>query len=206
MQNLAMDFFLRQQMDSEGWIDISMIASFNRLKSLTPDIAIIKEVMLLSSLLEVHEDSVRLAGNESRRWVLPDAKPSKFSNEALTSQTGNITPAAAGNGAEEVMDAGMMGIPSSLDPSAPGYIDGITGLTNGEDGAMSAPRFIAADVEHALMKNGNAGSAGAGLSVPTSASASVLNGDEKEEETPGTSMSGDKSESGETEAKELEVM
>ncbi|WWC86931.1 uncharacterized protein L201_001811 [Kwoniella dendrophila CBS 6074] len=77
MQNLAMDFFLRQQMDSEGWIDISMIASFNRVKSLTPDVSIVKECMVLSSLLEVREESVRLAGQDGSRWVLPDAKTSK---------------------------------------------------------------------------------------------------------------------------------
>lgn len=78
MQNLAMDFFLRQQMDSEGWIDISMIASFNRLRSLTPEVSMVKEVMELSTMLEVREDKVRLAGQESKRWVLPNAPISTF--------------------------------------------------------------------------------------------------------------------------------
>jgi la-related protein 1 len=90
MQNLAMDFFLRQQMDSEGWIDISMISSFNRVKSLTPDISIVREMMLLSSILEVKDDSVRLAGGEARRWVLPDARIStiKSDNDDRTIENG----------------------------------------------------------------------------------------------------------------------
>jgi la-related protein 1 len=81
MQNLAMDFFLRQQMDSEGWIDISMISSFNRVKSLTPDVALVREMMLLSSVLEVKENYVRLAGGEAKRWVLPDARLSTIQSD-----------------------------------------------------------------------------------------------------------------------------
>ena len=66
-------------MDSQGWIDIAMISSFNRVKSLTPDNTIVREVMTLSSLLEVRDEKVRLANGESKRWVLPDAKPSTLS-------------------------------------------------------------------------------------------------------------------------------
>ena len=61
-------------MDSEGWIDIAMIASFNRVKSLTPEFNMVREVMTLSSLLEVHDNKVRLANGHSSKWVLPDAK------------------------------------------------------------------------------------------------------------------------------------
>lgn len=194
MQNLAMDFFLRQQvssrmpyqseltlqMDSEGWIEISMIASFNRLKSLTPDVAMVKEVMHLSSLLEVREDKVRLAGLESKRWVLPDAKPSTFPPDPIT-DTSSMSASTPGQEShtqsladQEISDLalGVSGLPG-------------LGMEDLNGSAIPMPKYAPGDVENALMKS----------SIPTSASGSVLAGDEGEEkvtETPGqTSASGD---------------
>lgn len=42
--NLQKDFFLRNQMDEEGFVPISVIAGFNRLQALTQDTDLIKEV------------------------------------------------------------------------------------------------------------------------------------------------------------------
>ncbi|WVW78500.1 hypothetical protein I302_100455 [Kwoniella bestiolae CBS 10118] len=134
MQNLAMDFFLRQQMDSEGWIDISMIASFNRVKSLTPDVSIVKECMVLSSLLEVKEESVRLAGSDASRWVLPDARKSQFAND--TNPTNPLSPSQA---TEESLSADHSLI--------------------SEEGQRGPTSSTAADVENALMKSSNVVSA-----------------------------------------------
>ncbi|KAL7419018.1 hypothetical protein Q5752_006703 [Cryptotrichosporon argae] len=130
MNNLVMDFFLRQQMDSEGWIDIAMIASFNRIKSLTPEVAIIREVMGFSSLLEIREDKVRLAGADGKKWVLPDAKPSKFEDE-----TANGTKLVGGSAIGDNKDIGQ-------------------GLPNGILGASEDRPFDIADVQSALLKNG----------------------------------------------------
>jgi la-related protein 1 len=152
-------------MDSEGWIDIAMIASFNRIKSLTPDVPTVCEVMLLSSLLEVREDKVRLAGAEAKRWVLPDAKPSPWAADA-TSPTSSSSP--------------------HLHPHDPVF---------GVEEFPPAPRFVAADVENALMKS--SGVSNVSVSVPPSSSASVTNsGDGVDDSmvkmnTPATSMSGD---------------
>ena len=43
-ENLTKDFFLRRQMDSDGWVFISLIASFHRMKNLTNDINVIVNV------------------------------------------------------------------------------------------------------------------------------------------------------------------
>jgi len=83
-QNLPMDFFLRQQMDAQGWIDIAMIASFNRVKSLSTDLDLIREVLRMSSVVEVREQKVRLAGGKHKSWILPDAAPSTFGEEDAT--------------------------------------------------------------------------------------------------------------------------
>nr|XP_018265653.1 uncharacterized protein I303_02024 [Kwoniella dejecticola CBS 10117]OBR87811.1 hypothetical protein I303_02024 [Kwoniella dejecticola CBS 10117] len=141
MQNLAMDFFLRQQMDSEGWIDIAMIASFNRVKSLTPDVAIVKDCMTLSSLLEVREESVRLAGQDAPRWVLPDAKPSKFPVDQSSTT--------------------MSGSPSQLTEESRDLANNSNDISITSDEGSSLPpppriSGIAAEVENALMKNSSA--------------------------------------------------
>ncbi len=39
--NLVRDVFLRSKMNGEGWIPCHVVASFNRVRMLTPDIAII---------------------------------------------------------------------------------------------------------------------------------------------------------------------
>ena len=61
-------------MDNRGWIHIPVIASFNRVKQLTHDFQLVKEVMALSSLVEVHEDWVR--ARDWRPFVLPTAPES----------------------------------------------------------------------------------------------------------------------------------
>lgn len=61
-------------MDSRGWIAISLIASFNRVKQLTMDSQLVRDVLTLSSLVQVRGSMVRMGGWES--FVLPDAKPS----------------------------------------------------------------------------------------------------------------------------------
>ncbi|OWZ33091.1 hypothetical protein C366_05682 [Cryptococcus neoformans Tu401-1] len=139
MQNLAMDFFLRQQMDSEGWIDIAMIASFNRIKSLTPETSIVRECMILSNYLEVREDKVRLSGAESHRWVLPDAAPSKFGPDPRSPSL------AEGAESSEERDGAASGSQSGL----------VTAGEEGAQGLQASPRrmFGAQDVKDALMKS-----------------------------------------------------
>ena len=43
-ENLCRDEFLRVHMDGEGWIPIPLLASFNRLRHLTTDLAILTQV------------------------------------------------------------------------------------------------------------------------------------------------------------------
>ena len=61
-------------MDSRGWIPISLIASFNRVRRLTMDEQIVKDVLGLSKVVEVLHDHVRMVGWE--QFTLPDAAPS----------------------------------------------------------------------------------------------------------------------------------
>lgn len=52
-------------MDSKGYIPISLLASFNRIKQLTLDTRLVKEVLSLSAFVEVRGGMVRMAGVSS---------------------------------------------------------------------------------------------------------------------------------------------
>lgn len=45
LHNLERDFFLRRKMDAQGFLPISLIASFHRVQALTMDINLIVEVL-----------------------------------------------------------------------------------------------------------------------------------------------------------------
>jgi la-related protein 1 len=71
---ISLFFFLLdlvEKMDAHGWIPIPLIASFNRVRHLTLDEHLVKDVLQLSSVVEVAEDYVRMVGWQ--RFVLPEA-------------------------------------------------------------------------------------------------------------------------------------
>ena len=181
-------------MDTEGWISIAMIASFNRIKSLTPEVPMVKEMMELSSLLEVQGDHVRLVGEDAKKWVLPDAKQSPFPPSTTESTQILATPSSASQALDgtnaSVATASQAGEVESLD----GAVE-LLGLPEGMDlgaGFGVDYQHVPGGVADALMKNNN--SSNTTTQAPSS-STSVLNGDEgsikPEESTPGTSVVGE---------------
>ncbi|XP_012571518.1 la-related protein 1C-like [Cicer arietinum] len=69
--NLVKDDFLRSNMDECGWVSISLIANFPRVKNLTNNIELILESLRTSLVVEVQGDKLRRR-NEWMRW-LPSA-------------------------------------------------------------------------------------------------------------------------------------
>jgi la-related protein 1 len=69
-------------MDSRGWISIPLISSFNRVRQLTVDPSLVREVLVLSTVVEVKDDWVRMSGWE--QFVLPHAMRSEV--EGLDSE------------------------------------------------------------------------------------------------------------------------
>ncbi|XP_009334716.2 la-related protein 1C [Pyrus x bretschneideri] len=91
--NLIKDDFLRSNMDAQGWIPISLIASFPRVKSLTTNIQLILDSLRASSIVEVQDDKVRRR-NEWTKWIstagqLPaeSGSPSTLSSSVLSDNT-----------------------------------------------------------------------------------------------------------------------
>ncbi|KAL7323049.1 hypothetical protein PS15p_211008 [Mucor circinelloides] len=74
VDNLCKDVFLRQQMDSNGFVDLSFIANFNRVKGLTTDLDLIREALDNSQILEVKGEKLRKReGWET--WLMPAVIP-----------------------------------------------------------------------------------------------------------------------------------
>jgi la-related protein 1 len=78
LDNLVKDLFFRKHMDSQGFVFLTFVADFNRLKSLTTDYELLKYVCLNSPNIELRtgqdgKDRLRKAG-DWERWVLPMAE------------------------------------------------------------------------------------------------------------------------------------
>lgn len=58
--NLQRDFFLRRKMDADGYLPISLIASFHRVQALTQDVNLVVQALQQSALLQL-KDGVKVS-------------------------------------------------------------------------------------------------------------------------------------------------
>ncbi|KAJ6773502.1 LA-RELATED PROTEIN 1B [Salix purpurea] len=72
--NLSEDGYLKSRMDDEGWVPITLIAGFNRVRIMTNNIQFILECLRTSSLLEVQDDKVRRR-NDWMNWLPSSPMP-----------------------------------------------------------------------------------------------------------------------------------
>lgn len=72
--NLSKDGFLKSKMDDEGWVPITLIAGFNRVKIMTNNVQFILECLRTSTLLEVQDDKVRRR-NDWMNWLPSSTMP-----------------------------------------------------------------------------------------------------------------------------------
>ncbi|CAO3637443.1 unnamed protein product [Mucor hiemalis] len=75
VDNLCKDLFLRSQMDVDGYVPITLIAGFNRVKILTTDMNLIRASLELSQILEVKKETGDVLRKREgwETWVLPAA-------------------------------------------------------------------------------------------------------------------------------------
>nr|CAH8838411.1 unnamed protein product [Trichobilharzia regenti] len=92
--NLARDIYLRRQMDSDGWVDVNVIAKFNRVASVCKDLNDILEAIRVSPLLDVDVPNARVrCKNNPSIWPIPSVSHDKFRTDAKNS-TGGLNPDA----------------------------------------------------------------------------------------------------------------
>lgn len=98
-ENLFKDGFLRQQMDEQGWVPVSLIASFKRVMQLTNHIQYntiqyIIDTMRLSSVVEIQGDKIRRR-NDWSIWAPKTANRFGSSTSGAQSPTTNYEALAA---------------------------------------------------------------------------------------------------------------
>lgn len=115
VDNLCRDIFLRSKMDDNGYISVAVIASFNRVRMLTPDISLIVEALRASSVVQFSPDESMLRARENPlQWVLPLAQ-----REAMAAQSTSPkgVPAGAAAAAPPPPPAAPAAVPPP--PAAP---------------------------------------------------------------------------------------
>lgn len=67
------DVFLRVRMDDEGWIPISVISNFNRVKNIIGnlDAKFILDTVRSSQVVEIREDEKVRRKGDWQQWVFP---------------------------------------------------------------------------------------------------------------------------------------
>ena len=88
-------------MDSRGWIPISLLASFNRVRQLTLEPHLVREVLALSQIVEMRDDCVRMGGGEWAQFVLADAPVSTVEVYGARGEVGNREAGRGGAAGEE---------------------------------------------------------------------------------------------------------
>ncbi|XVE79731.1 hypothetical protein DITRI_Ditri14bG0080400 [Diplodiscus trichospermus] len=83
-ENLQNDRYLISLMDDQGWVPISLIADFKRVKRMSTDIPFILDALQSSSAVEVEGDKIRRRDAWSK-WI-PASSKTALSSEAQASQ------------------------------------------------------------------------------------------------------------------------
>ncbi|KAF9582670.1 La ribonucleoprotein domain member 1B [Lunasporangiospora selenospora] len=96
VENLCKDVYMRSQMDVEGYVHLSLIANFNRIKTLTLDQKLIRDTLKSSTVIEVTGDKIRKK-EDWATWIFPKDEGSTsrtFESLAKTSHSSIITAKA----------------------------------------------------------------------------------------------------------------
>ncbi|XP_042378327.1 la-related protein 1B-like [Zingiber officinale] len=72
-ENLCRDVYLRQNMDEQGWVPVSLIAGFNRVRQITNNIDFILDTLPLSPEVEVQGDRIRKRQGWMSYLLLPSS-------------------------------------------------------------------------------------------------------------------------------------
>ncbi|KAG5463085.1 MAG: hypothetical protein BJ554DRAFT_1843 [Olpidium bornovanus] len=123
--NMVRDAYFRRHMDGEGWVPLSVLAGFNRIRLLTSDMSLIRDALLQSSNLEVDSAGFRVRKREGwAAWLFPEnqriphptmpssapvaapdvgrRRSGEFAAPAAPAAPASQTPASQGHGAEVV--------------------------------------------------------------------------------------------------------
>ncbi|KAK0529125.1 hypothetical protein OC834_003799 [Tilletia horrida] len=107
-RNLEGDFFLRQRMDSHGWVPIPVVAAFKKVRQITADVNVIRDAMQYSQNLEVDVDNWRVRKRYGwEEYVLPaEQQVAALSHEQAVGRGGGKAEAHLAGHASGADDVG----------------------------------------------------------------------------------------------------
>lgn len=130
VDNLCKDLFLRKHMDSQGFVMLSFIASFKRIKTLTEDFELLRHVSRQLRTVEYHvgEDGVdRLRPREKwEQWVFP---------------MDQRDPSAQTDGPSQSQSHSKENVPPQTHNHVDGAVNGVSHSHSLPNGASSEPRL-----------------------------------------------------------------
>ncbi|EMR08263.1 hypothetical protein PNEG_03429 [Pneumocystis murina B123] len=112
VENLCKDLFLRRHMDSQGWVNLLILANFNRIRSFALEYSFIRDVTTYSRTVDINfsDGYDRVRKKEGWEiWVLPEEErdPSVRNGRTLISSKypNNEKPSMTGKALKESIDA-----------------------------------------------------------------------------------------------------
>lgn len=100
VENLCKDIYLRSLMDDRGFIPISVIGNFNRVRKLAQNPHFILEALRMSNIVEIQGDRIRKR-DDWANWLLPPSQQSATSSILLTERDQTARPSVSSRKAED---------------------------------------------------------------------------------------------------------
>ncbi|SNX82393.1 uncharacterized protein MEPE_01099 [Melanopsichium pennsylvanicum] len=136
--NLQGDFFLRSKMDSQGWVDVGVVAGFKKVVGITGGVVgMVMDALMYSGVLDVDEGRMRV--RKRFGWDMYTLAPSSSASASVSAPNGVGNPVGASGGGGGLAD----GKRSAEDEDASGDVhkeekraDRITGGRDDEEPAL----------------------------------------------------------------------
>lgn len=104
-ENLQKDFFLRRKMDSEGYLPVTLVASFNRVRSLTNDVTFIVQAVAQSEIVECMDGLKFRSKDDPTSWPLTLDQPDPVMSPNPEAEIDNAGDSTSGTGSTSVSAA-----------------------------------------------------------------------------------------------------
>merc|ERR1740129_754190 len=101
-ENLQKDFFLRRKMDSEGYLPVTLVASFNRVRSLTNDVTFIVQAVAQSEIVECKDGLKFRSKDDPTSWPLTLDQPDPVMSPNPEAEIDNAGDSTSGTGSTSV--------------------------------------------------------------------------------------------------------
>ena len=123
-ENLVKDVFIRKKMDCDGYLPISLIASFHRVASLTQDVNMIISALKDSLSVELSESQLKARPrNHPKSWPMSDKPIGSNSNAPLDSSSSSTNPTSPSSSI-------TASAPSNSSSSPPSSLSNVNGTSN----------------------------------------------------------------------------